>query len=47
MPTVLKVWALASVGILSLAAAGCRSGHDDGHDHSTMRSAGPALVATR
>ncbi len=42
MRTVLKVWVLASVGLLSLAA-GCRSDHDDGHDHSTMRSAIPAI----
>lgn len=46
MRTVLKVWVLASVGILSIVG-GCRQGHNDGHDHSKMSSAIPAISITR
>lgn len=46
MRTVLKVWILASVGLVSVTA-GCRSDHDDGHDHSKMSSAIAAISVTR
>lgn len=46
MRTVLKVWVLASFGILSIAT-GCKSDHDDGHTNHDMRSAIPAISVTR